>query len=315
MAQKPASHRPALRVGTRGSPLALAQAHETKRRLLAAHGDLSENDVDIVVISTKGDRIQDRALSEIGGKGLFTEEIEDGLLNGELDLAVHSMKDMPTVFPDGLDITCFLPREDARDAFISPKAGSLADLPAGSVVGTSSLRRQAQVLNRRPDLTVITFRGNVQTRLRKLDEGLADATFLAMAGLRRLDMADVATGPVSMDDMLPAVAQGAIGIEQRIGDDRVSAYLAPINDAQTQVRVACERAFLKVLDGSCRTPIAGHATLAEDGTMHFRGLILKTDGSEAFATERTGVADDAATMGESAGEELRARAGDGFFTD
>lgn len=315
MAQTDPSDRPALRIGTRGSPLALAQAEETKRRLLDAHADLREGDIEIVVISTKGDRIQDRALSEVGGKGLFTEEIEAGLSNGDLDMAVHSMKDMPTDLPDGLTIRCFLPREDARDAFISPKAGSLAELPGGSVVGTSSLRRQAQVLHRRPDLTVIPFRGNVQTRLRKLGEGQADATFLALAGLRRLDMADTAAGVVEIGEMLPAVAQGAIGVEQRTGDDRVSAFLAPLNDPDTETRVACERAFLKVLDGSCRTPIAGHAAFAGDGRLEFHGMILRPDGSEAHAAERTGSPDDAAELGKSAGAELRAKAGDGFFSD
>lgn len=315
MAQNSASNRPALRVGTRGSPLALAQAYETKRRLLAAHADLAEDDIEIVVISTKGDRIQDRALSEVGGKGLFTEEIEAGLANGDLDMAVHSMKDMPTDLPDGLTIRCFLPREDARDAFISSKAASLSELPGGSVVGTSSLRRQAQVLHRRPDLTVVPFRGNVQTRLRKLGEGQADATFLAMAGLRRLDMADVAAGVVEINDMLPAVAQGAIGVEQRTDDARVSAYLAPLNDPGTETRVACERAFLKVLDGSCRTPIAGHAAFTENGRLSFYGMILRPDGSEAHTAARAGSPDDAVNMGKSTGQELRAKGGAGFFTD
>jgi hydroxymethylbilane synthase len=315
MSQTDPSDRPALRIGTRGSPLALAQAEETKQRLLEAHADLTDGDIEIVVISTKGDRIQDRALSEVGGKGLFTEEIEAGLANGDLDMAVHSMKDMPTDLPDGLTIRCYLPREDARDAFISTKAGSLTELPGGSVVGTSSLRRQAQVLHRRPDLTVVPFRGNVQTRLRKLGEGQADATFLALAGLRRLDMADTAAGVVEIGEMLPAVAQGAIGVEQRTGDERVSAFLAPLNDAETETRVACERAFLKVLDGSCRTPIAGHATLTADGQLEFHGMILRPDGSEAHAAERVGSPADAVELGKSAGAELRTKGGDGFFTD
>ncbi len=301
-----------LRIGTRGSPLALAQANETRDRLLAAHAGLTPEDIEIVVVSTAGDRVQNRALSEIGGKGLFTEEIEQGLENGDLDLAVHSMKDMPTVLPDRLEIGCLLPREDPRDAFISLHAESLADLPAGAVLGTASLRRQAQVLRARPDLEVITFRGNVQTRLRKLKEGRADATFLACAGLRRLGMADVITQVVAIEEMLPAVAQGAIGIEQRKGDERVTALLAPLNDEATSVRVACERAFLAALDGSCRTPIAAHAVLAGD-RLHFRGLILRPDGSEAHATERRGWQSDAAAMGRDAGEELRRCAGSGFF--
>jgi hydroxymethylbilane synthase len=301
-----------LRIGTRGSPLALAQAHETRDRLLAAHAGLAPEDVEIVVVSTAGDRVQNRALSEIGGKGLFTEEIEQGLASGDLDLAVHSMKDMPTALPAGLEIGCLLPREDPRDAFISPRAENLADLPAGAVVGTASLRRQAQVLRARPDLKVITFRGNVQTRLRKLDEGRADATFLASAGLRRLGMSDVAAQVIAIEEMLPAVAQGAVGIEQRRGDERVAALLAPLNDEETSVRVACERAFLASLDGSCRTPIAAHAVLAAD-RLHLRGLILRPDGSEAHETERRGWLGDAEAMGRDAGEELRRCASPGFF--
>ena len=233
----------ALKIGTRGSPLAMAQAHETRDRLTEAHG-LGPDDVEIVVIKVMGDQIQDRALAEIGGKGLFTKEIDEALLDGRIDVAVHSMKDVPTVLPEGIEIATILPREDVRDGFISEKAPSLADLPAGSLVGTASLRRQAQVLYRRPDLRVETFRGNVQTRLRKLGEGEADATFLAMAGLHRLGMSDVATSAVEVDEMLPAVAQGAIGIAARTGDERVAALLAPLDHSETAVRVAAERAFL-----------------------------------------------------------------------
>jgi hydroxymethylbilane synthase len=263
--------------------LALAQAHETRDRLVAAHG-LKPEDIEIVVIETTGDRVQDRPLSEIGGKGLFTKEIEEALLEGRIELAVHSMKDMPTVLPDGLEISCLLPREDVRDAFISPKAASLAELPKGAVVGSSSLRRQAQIKAKRPDLEVITYRGNVETRLRKLNEGVG-ATLLACAGLRRLGLAKKITSVISTDDMLPAVAQGAIGIEIASRDDRTRALLAAIHDEQTAIQLAAERTFLARLDGSCRTPIGGLAELDGD-RMVFRGMILTPDGSVCHETRR-----------------------------
>jgi hydroxymethylbilane synthase len=300
-----------IRIGTRGSKLALAQAHETRARLGAAHG-LSEEDFEIVVIKTSGDLIQDRPLSAVGGKGLFTKEIEDALTDGGIDLAVHSMKDMPTRLPDGLAITCYLPREDVRDAFISLKVKRLADLPKGAVLGTSSLRRQAQVKRLRPDLKVITYRGNVDTRLRKLEEGAADATLLAFAGLKRLGLEHRVTALIETDDMLPAVAQGAIGIEMREGDDRIGGLLAALNHADTATCVAAERAFLTVLDGSCRTPIAGLAELHEDG-LRFRGSILTPDGRQCYETERHGSAADAAFLGEDAARELLSIAGPGFF--
>jgi hydroxymethylbilane synthase len=267
-----------------------------------------------VVIKTTGDRVLDRPLSEIGGKGLFTREIEDALLAGGIDVAVHSMKDMPTLQPDGLAITCYLPREDVRDAFVTLDAeGSLAALPAGSVVGTSSLRRRAQLRHRRPDLQVVEFRGNVQTRMRKLEDGVAAATFLAMAGLRRLGLDSVARSPIETDEMLPAVAQGCIGIEQRLGDDVVSELLAPIGDPTTAVRLTAERAFLLGLDGSCQTPIAGLAELTDGGDLRLRGEILRPDGSELLAHELRGAASDAAALGAAAAAELRGRAGPGFF--
>ena len=302
-----------MRIGTRGSPLALAQAHETRDLLVAAHDDLLTDDVEIVVISTKGDRVQDRALSEIGGKGLFTEEIEAGLSDGSLDIAVHSMKDMPTELPDGLIIPCLLPRKDVRDFFISNKASRLQDLPQGAVIGSASLRRQAQIKNQRPDLEVVTFRGNVQSRLRKLEEGIVDATLLAQAGLNRLDMAHVATETLSIEQMLPAVAQGAIGIECREGDKRVLDYLAPLACADTMACVTAERAVLAALDGSCRTPIAALATL-NDGTISLRALVLRPDGSEALETTREGPVSDALALGEDAGAELKQRAGPDFMT-
>jgi len=300
-----------LRIGTRGSPLALAQAHETRDRLMAAHG-LPADAFAVEVIKTTGDRVLDRALSEIGGKGLFTKEIEEALIAGAIDLAVHSMKDMPTVLPDGLAILALLPREDVRDAFVSHAHDAVAALPTGAVVGTSSLRRRAQLLHRRPDLRVVEFRGNVQTRLKKLADGVAEATFLACAGLRRLGMAEVIRAEIAVDEMLPAVAQGAIGIEARAGDDRVAALLAPIACADTATRLAAERAFLAGLDGSCRTPIGGLAEL-RDGAVWLRGEIIRPDGAERHATERRGPAADAAAMGADAAAELRARGGPGFF--
>ncbi len=300
-----------IRIGTRGSRLALAQAYETRDRLKAAHG-LTDGELEIVTIETTGDRVQEHALSEIGGKGLFTKEIEEALLEGRIDIAVHSMKDMPTVIPDGLEIAALLPREDVRDAFISGKAESIRALPKGAIVGSSSLRRQAQIRRVRPDLQVITYRGNVQTRLRKLEEGVADATLLACAGLRRLHMEHVITQVISVEEMLPAVAQGAIGIEVRKGDDRIRALLAPIHDRETAVRLEAERAFLAVLDGSCRTPIAGLAELSGERLV-FRGMILAPDGSACHETAREGLPGDARAMGEDAARELVGRAGPGFF--
>ena len=300
-----------LRIGTRGSPLALAQAEETRDRLMAAHG-LSADAFKIEVIKTTGDQVQDRALSEIGGKGLFTKEIEEALLDGRIDIAVHSMKDMPTVLPDGLEIPCLLPREDVRDAFVSLRHDSIAALPHGAVVGSSSLRRRAQLLHRRPDLKLVEFRGNVQTRLRKLDEGVVEATFLAVAGLNRLGQLDLAANAIEPDEMLPAVAQGAIGIEIRSDDAATATLLAAIHDGATEVRLAAERAFLAGLDGSCRTPIAGLALLDGDDVT-FRGEIVRPDGSERLTTERTSTAADAAEMGADAAAELRRQGGDGFF--
>jgi hydroxymethylbilane synthase len=300
-----------LRIGTRGSPLALAQAHETRRRLMAAF-DLPEAAFEIVVIKTTGDRVLDRPLKEIGGKGLFTREIEDDMLAGRIDIAVHSMKDMPVAQPEGLLLDCYLPREDVRDAFVSPHAGGLADLSPGTRVGTSSLRRKAQLLNRRPDLEVVEFRGNVQTRLRKLEDGVAACTFLAMAGLNRLGMTHVATSTIATEEMLPAVAQGAIGIERRVDDARAAAMLEAIHHGPTGRRLAAERAFLAALDGSCETPIAGLAEL-DGGTLRLRGEILRTDGSEALADDQSGAVEDGPEMGRAMAHALLDRAGEGFF--
>jgi len=278
---------------------------------MAAHG-LAADAFEIVAIRTTGDAVQDRALAELGGKGLFTKEIEESLSDGRLDVAVHSMKDMPTELPDGLEISCLPPREDVRDAFVSPVHAGLSALPEGAVVGTSSLRRRAQLLHRRSDLTVVEFRGNVQTRLRKLSEGVAEATFLAVAGLRRLGMPDLAAGAIDVGEMLPAVAQGAIGIETRSDDEDVIALLGPIDDARTATRVAAERAFLAGLDGSCRTPIAGLAEIDGD-RLRFRGEIVRPDGSERHAAEREGPLSDAVAMGRDAAAELRSRGGADFF--
>jgi hydroxymethylbilane synthase len=304
-----------LRLGTRGSPLALAQAHEVRRRLAEAHPDLAAEDaVEIVVIKTSGDRIQDRTLAEIGGKGLFTKEIEDALLDGAIDAAVHSMKDVPTWLPEGLAITAILPREDPRDAFFSNRGERLADLPSGAVVGTASLRRQAQVLMARPDLTVVPLRGNVGTRLRKLAEGEADATLLAMAGLNRLGEAARVTAPLEPEEMLPAVAQGAVGLETRVDDETTIARLAALDHGATATRVAAERACLEVLDGSCRTPIAALAELdTSGGELWLRALVAMPDGSRAHRAERRGPASDAEVLGRDAGAELRDAAGPAFF--
>lgn len=300
-----------LQIGTRGSPLALAQAHETRARLMAAF-DLPEDAFAIRVIKVTGDAVQDRPLKEIGGKGLFTREIEEALLAGEIDIAVHSMKDMPVEQPAGLILDTYLPREDVRDAFISFGQGGLAELAQGATVGTSSLRRRAQLLNRRPDLTIVEFRGNVQTRLRKLTEGVAQATFLAMAGLNRLNMTDVPRTPVSTDEMLPAVAQGAIGIERRTDDSRTAEMLAAIHHGPTGQRLAAERAFLAALDGSCETPIGGLAEL-DGGTLRLRGEILRTDGSQVLTDDATAPIEDGPSLGREMARKLLEQASPGFF--
>ncbi|MFZ0097380.1 MAG: hydroxymethylbilane synthase [Gemmobacter sp.] len=300
-----------LKIGTRGSPLALAQAHETRDRLMAAF-DLPQGAFEIVVIKTTGDRVLDRPLKEIGGKGLFTREIEDALLSGGIDIAVHSMKDMPVAQPEGLLLDTYLPREDVRDAFVSAAVARLTDLPQGAVVGSSSLRRRAQLKARRPDLHVVEFRGNVQTRMKKLHDGVAVATFLAMAGLNRLGMANVARSAIAPEEMLPAVAQGAIGIERRAADDRAARMLAAIHHRETGERLAAERAYLAALDGSCETPIAGLAVL-EGGNLWLRGEILRPDGSESITGEVRGPIADGAAMGESLARDLLAQAPKGFF--
>ncbi|KAL0363021.1 UNVERIFIED_CONTAM: Porphobilinogen deaminase, chloroplastic [Sesamum calycinum] len=299
------------------SPLALAQAHETRDKLIESHPELAEEGaIRIVIIKTTGDKILSQPLADIGGKGLFTKEIDEALINGDIDIAVHSMKDVPTYLPKKTILPCNLPREDVRDAFICLSASSLAQLPEGSIVGTASLRRKSQLLNRYPSLKVLeNFRGNVQTRLRKLKEGVVQATLLALAGLKRLNMTENVTCVLSIDDMLPAVAQGAIGIACRSDDEKMATYLASLNHEETRLAVACERAFLEKLEGSCRTPIAGYARRDEDGNCIFKALVASPDGSQVLETTRRGpyAFDDMMNMGVDAGEELLSRAGPGFF--
>jgi hydroxymethylbilane synthase len=300
-----------MRIGTRGSPLALAQAFETRRRLCKAF-NLDEAAFEIIVIKTTGDKVLDRPLKEIGGKGLFTREIEDDMLSEKIDIAVHSMKDMPILQPGGLVLDTYLPREDVRDAFVAKSYSSLEELPEGTVVGTSSLRRKAQLKNRRSDLEVVEFRGNVQTRLKKLDDGVASCTFLAMAGLNRLDMTHVAKSAIDTDKMLPAVAQGAIGIERRTSDHNTASILEAIHHGPTGLRLSAERAFLAGLDGSCETPIAGLAVLNE-GSMRLQGEVLRPDGSDIITDDATAPIEDAAEMGTEMAHKLLEQAGPGFF--
>jgi len=300
-----------LRIGSRGSPLALAQAREVKVRLAAAAA-LDPDHIEVKIFRTTGDVLVDRPLADAGGKGLFTKEIEEALSAGAIDLAVHSSKDLPTFLPAGLDIAGFLPREDARDVFISRKAKTLRDLPPRARVGTASPRRQAMIKRLRPDVSVVMLRGNVETRLRKLDGGEVDATLLAAAGLKRLGLMSAATAILDVDDFLPAVGQGAIAIETRTDDHKTQSLVATVDDADTATALAAERAFLAILDGSCRTPIGGHARLSGD-TVRFRGMILKPDGSDALEVEREGPRSLATELGADAGRELRGRAGSDFF--
>jgi len=300
-----------LKLGTRGSPLALAQARTVQACLAAAHGTSSEA-IEIVVIKTSGDEIQDRALAEAGGKGLFTKELDTALIRGDIDLAVHSAKDLPTLLPPEIAIAGYLPREDVRDVWICQKAAHPRDLPPGATVGTASLRRGALLKKLRNDLNVTLLRGNVETRLAKVAVGEIDATLLALAGLRRLGLADRARAVLDIAEFVPAVGQGAVAVTARCQDLEVEAYLAPIFDAATGTALAAERAFLHVLDGSCRTPIGGYAQII-DGVLVFQGIILRPDGSAFFETLRSGAPRDAQALGEAAGQELRARAPVGFL--
>ena len=311
-AAPPSSTTSTLRIGTRGSPLALAQAYATRDLLAARFPDLS---LEICIIKTTGDKVVNQPLADIGGKGLFTRELDDALLDDRVDICVHSMKDVPTYLPDGTVLPTTLPREDVRDVFVSLKAENLAGLPDGSVVGSASLRRASQILHKYPSLQVVNFRGNVQSRLRKIKEGNVDATLLALAGLKRMNLEEHATSILSLDDMIPAVAQGAIGIQCRSDDEGALQCVNALNDVKTYVAVSCERAFLAALDGSCRTPIAGHARKGQDGQLRFDGLIASPDGKKIYQTSRVCnfSMEDAIQAGKDAGAELRAEAGEGFL--
>lgn len=300
-----------IRIGTRGSQLALFQAEYMKSRLQASHPGL---EVDIEVISTAGDRSQREniALSEIGGKGLFTLEIEEKLSSGEIDMAVHSAKDMPTKLPEGLALVCYPPRENVADAFISEKAETFDALQKGAVIGSASLRRRALMWRKRPDLEMVMYRGNVGTRIQKLKDGVADATLLACAGLKRLGMADAITSELPLDDFPPAPGQGAITVEANLANTRVLELLKPINDPDTETALVCERAFLEELDGSCRTPIGAHAVI-NGGKITLHGIILRPDGSEAHEARIEGSIGDARDLGLDMGKRLKAEAGETFF--
>jgi hydroxymethylbilane synthase len=300
-----------LRIGTRGSPLALVQARAVATRLAAALG-VDDAKIEIKIIRTTGDLIQDRSLAEEGGKGLFTKEIEEALLDGRADLAVHSAKDMPTVLPAGLMLAACLKREDPRDVFVSLKAGSLAELPNAATLGTTSPRRQAIAKRMRPDLRVVPMRGNVETRLRKLADGECDATILALAGLKRLGLEGHATKIMQVREFLPAAGQGAIGIEVRENDTRTRDILARIDHADTSIALACERAFLAVLDGSCKTPIGAYAHMSGD-TIHFRGLLAHPDGEPSCEHEGRGSRADAIKIGTEAGHTIRRAADPSLF--
>ena len=297
---------PILRLGTRGSPLAMAQAHETRERLARAHG-VDPARFEIVEIKVAGDQIQDRALAQAGGKGLFTRELDQALMDGAIDIAVHSAKDVPTFLPPQIEIAGYLPREDVRDVFIGARGARLADVAPGAVIGSASLRRQAMIRRARPDLKIGLLRGNVQTRLRKLEEGQVAGTMLALAGLKRLGLADRATEIFDVDAFLPPVGQGAIAIAAKVDDARTRGWLAPILDADTGIALACERAFLAILDGSCRTPIAGHARVSA-GRIAFDGLLLREDGAQDWSARREGAPADAASLGEDAARDILARA-------
>ena len=300
-----------IRIGTRGSPLALKQATEVRDQLIEAHSLKVEN-FEIVIIKTTGDRIVDRPLSSLGGKGLFTKEIEEALAEKKIDIAVHSMKDMPTKQPDNLVIDCFLKREDPRDAFISNKLEKLSQLDQTTVVGTSSLRRKAQILNLMPSVKVVEFRGNVQTRLKKLDDGVADCTFLAMAGLKRLGLNKLINKPIAIGTMLPAVAQGIIGVERRAEDKSIESLLKKINHKPTMQMANAERTMLKILDGSCETPIAGLAII-DKNKMTLKAEVLRVDGTEKIYYEATDNISNAINLGQEVGEHLKSKIGKDYY--
>ena len=296
-------------IGTRGSPLALAQANEVRNKLLSLN-QIDPEKVKIEIIKTSGDKFLNTSLSKIGGKGLFTKEIQQALIDKRIDIAVHSMKDVETDLPKKLVISTILKREDVRDSFISRRYSSIADLPLGSVVGTSSLRRKAQLLNKRKDLKVVEFRGNVQKRLEKLDNNVAVATFLATAGLNRLGLVEL-INPISTDEMLPAVAQGAVGIEH-LRSEKMEEFLEPLNDIVSKKRVEAERAFLRELDGSCRTPIGGLAQKNNE-EFKFMGEIISANGEVKIHDVWQGDWAMAVEIGREAGREIKSKGGKNFF--
>lgn len=302
-----------LKIGTRSSALALAQAEQV-RRAVAQAGGLPPQNIEIVPMSTAGDRVLDKSLSSFGGKGLFTQEIEAALTEGRIDMAVHSAKDMPAALPQGLHLAAFLRREDPRDAFIGSRGGTLAALPAGAKIGTSSIRRQALLRRLRPDLEIVLLRGNIETRLKKLESGAADGAFLAYAGLKRLNLAEKATEILDIAQFVPAPGQGAIAIESRSDDAAAGRLLAAVNDAETALAVCCERSFMAELDGSCRTPLGAYAR-TENGALHFCGMILAPDGSQCHEIRAEGEnsAAKAALLGREAAKKLKAQAGAEFF--
>jgi hydroxymethylbilane synthase len=294
-----------LRLGTRGSPLALWQAQATQRALCEAHG-LPLEAVEIVVIRTTGDQVRDRPLADVGGKGLFTKEIEEALADGRVDVAVHSAKDVPTFLPEGMRIAACLPRADPRDALIAPQYGTLDSLPRGAVVGTASARRAALLKYMRPDLETVLLRGNVETRLRKVESGEMQATLLALAGLTRLGLEAHASEVLEPERFLPACGQGTVALEIRDQDNRTAELLAAMDHRETHLSLLAERAFLAALDGSCRTSIGGHARLY-NGSLYLRGLVLEAEGREAWAVEFQGSPEAPEAVGRAAGEDLFAR--------
>tara|TARA_B100000686_G_scaffold355084_1_gene469748 strand:+ start:7224 stop:8135 length:912 start_codon:yes stop_codon:yes gene_type:complete len=295
-----------MRIGTRGSPLARAQAEEVLNRLIAAHPSLNGN-IFIDIIKTTGDKFLKSSLSEIGGKGLFTKEIEEALIDKRIDLAVHSMKDVPTNLPSGLVIDCILPRVDPRDVLITTKTNNVKDLPQYSKIGTASLRRKAQLLRSRPDLEITIIRGNIGSRISKVMDGQVDATLLAYAGLHRLGIYQKQWSILSPEEMLPAVAQGAIGIERRENDEITAQVVKSLNCVESQIRISTERAFLATLEGSCRMPIGALAEFVDSKVIKLRGLIADPDGKSHHEVERTALLSEAETLGKELGFELKAQ--------
>ncbi|MFV2031460.1 MAG: hydroxymethylbilane synthase [Gammaproteobacteria bacterium] len=298
-----------LRIATRSSPLAMWQAEEVARRINRLHPDLM---ITLVQMKTSGDQLLDAPLAKLGGKGLFVKELETGLLEGSADIAVHSMKDVPLDFPPGLELTLIMEREDPRDAFVSNRYATLAEMPAGAVVGTSSLRRQTQIRERYPQLAIDWLRGNVNTRLRKLDDGRYDAIILASAGLLRLGLEQRIRVPLEPEECLPAIGQGAIGIEVRSDDVKVKELLAPLAHAETTIRIVAERALNQALNGGCQVPIAGFA-LVNEGQIYLRGLVGEPDGSKILRAEASGNIEQAAAIGKMVAEDLLAQGADAIL--